>query len=49
MRALIVLAAMVLGSGATEAADVRILTTGAMKEVVLALVPAFERESAPRP
>jgi molybdate transport system substrate-binding protein len=36
----------VLGSsGGTHAADIKILTTGAMKEVVLAVVPAFEKQT----
>src|SRR5690242_10669314 len=36
--------AAVLGYGAAaQAADIKVLTTGAMKEVVLAVVPAYER------
>ena len=36
----------VLGYGVTaQAADIKVLTTGAMKEVVLAVVPAYEKES----
>ncbi|MBV8839865.1 MAG: substrate-binding domain-containing protein, partial [Alphaproteobacteria bacterium] len=40
------LLAGLLGYGTTaEAADVKVLTTGAMKEVVLAVVPAYEKET----
>ena len=36
----------ILGYGTgTQAADIKVLTTGAMKEVVLAVVPAYENES----
>jgi molybdate transport system substrate-binding protein len=40
-----VLVGTLAGTGGSRAADVRILTTGAMKEVVLAVVPAFEKET----
>ena len=40
------LLAGVLGySAAAQAADIKVLTTGAMKEVVLAVVPAYEKET----
>jgi molybdate transport system substrate-binding protein len=46
-RALFVLATLVFGACSTlaQAADVKILTAGAMKAVVLELVPAFEKET----
>jgi molybdate transport system substrate-binding protein len=37
--------ALVAGAGDVQAAEVKILTTGAMKEVVLAVVPAFEKQT----
>lgn len=49
MRKALEIAAVLTGvlawTGGAQAADVRILTTGAMKEVVLAVVPAFEKET----
>jgi molybdate transport system substrate-binding protein len=46
MRVIGVVTAAILAFSATaHAAEVKILTTGAMKEVVLAVVPAFERET----
>jgi molybdate transport system substrate-binding protein len=36
---------VIVGTCAAQAAEVKILTAGAMKEVVLAVVPQFERES----
>jgi molybdate transport system substrate-binding protein len=40
------LMAAVVGQGAAaQAAEIKILTTGAMKEVVFAIVPAFEKET----
>jgi molybdate transport system substrate-binding protein len=40
-----VLAGLLGPAAAAQAADVKVLTTGAMKEVVLAVVPAFEKET----
>ena len=49
MRKTLQIAAVLTGTlawiGGSQAADVRVLTTGAMKEVVLAVVPAFEKET----
>src|SRR5262245_7328962 len=49
MRKTLQIAAVLIGmlawTGGSRAADVRILTTGAMKEVVLAVMPAFEKET----
>ena len=46
-RALPIIAAVLLAASASAsvAAEVRILTAGAMKAVVLELVPAFEKET----
>jgi molybdate transport system substrate-binding protein len=49
MRHALRLAAALMGllglAGTAQAADVKILTAGAMKEVVLSVVPAFEKET----
>src|SRR5690348_9519687 len=49
MRKALPIAAMLAGllglGSAAEAADIKVLTTGAMKEVVLAVVPAYEKET----
>lgn len=43
---IVAIMAGLLGHGAdAQAADVKVLTTGAMKEVVLAVVPAYEKET----
>jgi len=39
------LAAILLGLGPVSAAEVKVLTTGAFKPIVMALVPTFERQS----
>ena len=45
MRVLVAVLLGLIGCAAVEAAEVKILTAGAMKEVVLAVVPAFEKET----
>src|SRR5690349_21457127 len=45
LRCLIAAAGLLALTGAASAAEVKILTAGAMKAVVLELVPAFEKQT----
>ena len=45
LRAFLLMAALLLPLQASSAGEVRVLTAGAFKQVVLALVPDFEKQT----